>query len=57
MCGGVGKQKLDENSEFNLKVYAASKLFSHNLTEIYRDSYDLFCASGILFNHESPLKG
>ena len=58
MYGGVGKQKLDENSEFNPKSpYAASKLFSHNLTEIYRDSYDLFCVSGILFNHESPLRG
>jgi len=58
MYGGVGKQKLHENSEFNPKSpYAASKLFSHNLTEIYRDSYDLFCVSGILFNHESPLRG
>ena len=58
MYGGVGKQKLDENSEFYPKSpYAASKLFSHNLTEIYRDSYDLFCVSGILFNHESPLRG
>ena len=37
--------------------YAASKVFSHNLTKIYRESYDLFCVNGILFNHESPFRG
>ena len=37
--------------------YAASKVFAHNITKIYRDSYDMFCVNGILFNHESPLRG
>lgn len=37
--------------------YGCSKLFSHWLTINYRESYDLFAVSGILFNHESPLRG
>ena len=37
--------------------YAASKVFAHNITKLYRDSYDIFGVNGILFNHESPLRG
>ena len=37
--------------------YAISKLFSHWITRNYRESYNLFAANGILFNHESPLRG
>jgi len=37
--------------------YAISKLFSHWMTINYRESYSLFACSGILFNHESPLRG
>ena len=37
--------------------YAVSKLFSHWITRNYRESYNLFAANGILFNHESPLRG
>tara|TARA_B100000886_G_scaffold129123_1_gene87109 strand:- start:88 stop:1119 length:1032 start_codon:yes stop_codon:yes gene_type:complete len=37
--------------------YAISKLFGHYITKNYRDSYKLFAVSGILFNHESPLRG
>ena len=37
--------------------YAASKLFAHWITVNYRESYDIFACSGILFNHESPLRG
>ena len=37
--------------------YAASKLFAHWLTVNYRESYGIFACSGILFNHESPLRG
>jgi len=36
--------------------YAAAKSFAHNITVNYRESYDLFLCSGILFNHESPLR-
>lgn len=37
--------------------YACSKLCSHHMVHIYRHSYNLFCCSGILFNHESPRRG
>lgn len=37
--------------------YGAAKLFAHWMTVNYRESYDIFGASGILFNHESPLRG
>jgi len=37
--------------------YACAKVFSHNLMHNYRESYGLFCCSGILFNHESPRRG
>jgi GDPmannose 4,6-dehydratase len=58
MYGGINNEKLDESSLFEPKSpYAAAKVFSHNVTKIYRDSYDLFCANGILFNHESPHRG
>lgn len=37
--------------------YGVAKLYAHWSTVNYRESYDLFAASGILFNHESPLRG
>ena len=58
MLGGVNSESLNEDSIFQPKSpYAAGKVLSHNLTEIYRDSYQLFCVNGILFNHESPRRG
>ena len=58
MYGGIDTNTLNEESLFEPKSpYAAGKLFAYNLTKIYRDSYDKFCVNGILFNHESPLRG
>jgi len=58
MYGGGSQEKLNEESKFDPKSpYAASKVFAHNLNQIYRDSYDMFCVNGILFNHESPMRG
>jgi GDPmannose 4,6-dehydratase len=37
--------------------YAAAKLYAHNLCRNYRESYGLHISSGILFNHESPVRG
>ncbi|MFX1815417.1 GDP-mannose 4,6-dehydratase, partial [Paraburkholderia sp. A1RI_3L] len=37
--------------------YGVAKLFAHWMTVNYRESYNLFASSGILFNHESPLRG
>ena len=58
MYGGASGEILDENSILDPKSpYAASKVFAHNISKIYRESYGLFCVNGILFNHESPLRG
>ncbi len=37
--------------------YAAAKLYAHSMVKIYRKGYGLFACNGILFNHESPLRG
>lgn len=37
--------------------YGVAKLYGHWITVNYRESYDIFASSGILFNHESPLRG
>jgi len=37
--------------------YAAAKMYAHWMVVNYRESYDMFASSGILFNHESPLRG
>lgn len=37
--------------------YGVAKLYAHWMTINYRESYDIFATSGILFNHESPLRG
>ena len=57
MFGGYNKiQK--ENTPFHPKSpYGTSKLFAHWITKNYRESYNIFAANGILFNHESPLRG
>jgi GDPmannose 4,6-dehydratase len=48
----------DENTNFQPQSpYAIAKLASHKMVEIYRQSYNLYCCSGILFNHESPRRG
>ena len=58
MYGGASKEMLNEESQFDPKSpYAASKVFAHNMTSIYRESYDMFCVNGMLFNHESPMRG
>jgi GDPmannose 4,6-dehydratase len=47
-----------EKSPFHPRSpYACAKLFAHNITVNYRESYGLFACSGILFNHESPRRG
>jgi len=37
--------------------YSAAKLYAHHIVKIYRQGYNLFACNGILFNHESPLRG
>jgi len=48
----------DENTSFYPRSpYGIAKLYAHWMTINYRESYDIFGACGILFNHESPLRG
>ncbi|MCL4111540.1 UNVERIFIED_CONTAM: hypothetical protein GTU68_013567 [Idotea baltica] len=48
----------NEDSPFHPRSpYAAAKLFAHNLCVNYRESYEMYTVSGILFNHESPRRG
>ena len=55
---GGSKPPQNEKSYFMPKSpYGAAKLYGHWITRIYRESYGLFACSGILFNHESPLRG
>jgi|TARA_X000000368_G_scaffold354519_1_gene296041 GDPmannose 4,6-dehydratase len=58
MFGKVTSTPQNELTRFYPRSpYAVSKVFSHYITVNYRESYDLFACSGILFNHESPLRG
>tara|TARA_B100001173_G_C15962879_1_gene536471 strand:- start:261 stop:1292 length:1032 start_codon:yes stop_codon:yes gene_type:complete len=58
MYGGASRESLNEDSPLEPKSpYAASKVFAHNITKIYRESYNIFGTNGILFNHESPHRG
>lgn len=47
----------EETSFYPRSPYGVAKLFAHWMTTNYRESYGIFGASGILFNHESPLRG
>ncbi len=58
MFGKVQAVPQDEGTPFYPRSpYGFSKLFAHWSTVNYRESYGIFASSGILFNHESPLRG
>ncbi len=59
MLGKVEKHlPQNEKTPFNPQSpYALAKVFAFNTTRIYRNSYGIFAANGILFNHESPRRG
>ena len=58
MFGKVESIPQDENTKFYPRSpYGVAKLFAHWMTINYREAYDIFGVSGILFNHESPLRG
>ena len=55
---GATKPPQNEKSLFYPRSpYAAAKLYAHWITINYRESYNIFACNGILFNHESPLRG
>jgi GDPmannose 4,6-dehydratase len=58
MFGKVQEIPQTENTPFYPRSpYGVAKLFAHWTTINYRESYNIFACSGILFNHESPLRG
>ncbi len=58
MYGKVREVPQTELTPFHPRSpYAVSKVYGHYITVNYRESYDLFASSGILFNHESPRRG
>ena len=58
MFGKVLETPQKENTPFRPRSpYGISKVTGYELTRNYREAYNLFCCSGILFNHESPRRG
>jgi GDPmannose 4,6-dehydratase len=58
MFGNAKKSPQNENTPFHPESpYAIAKLYAHWITTNYSQSYGIFASSGILFNHESPIRG
>jgi GDPmannose 4,6-dehydratase len=58
MFGKVQEIPQNEDTPFHPRSpYGVAKLYGHWITVNYRESYDMYCCSGILFNHESPRRG
>jgi GDPmannose 4,6-dehydratase len=58
MFGAVKQEPQNEQTPFwPRSPYGVAKVYGHWITVNYRESYDIFACSGILFNHESPLRG
>lgn len=58
MFGRIQKPEQDEATPFYPRSpYGVAKLYAHWMTVNYRESFGMHCSSGILFNHESPLRG
>ncbi len=58
MYGQVRETPQTEMTPFHPRSpYGVAKAYGHYITVNYRESYDMFCCSGILFNHESPRRG
>ncbi len=57
MFGATPPPQSENTVFYPRSPYGAAKLYSHWVTVNYREAYDLFAVSGILFNHESPRRG
>ena len=58
MFGKTKEKFQNEKTPFNpVSPYGVSKCFAHWITKNYRDAYGIFACNGILFNHESPIRG
>lgn len=58
MFGDIGVTLANEKTPFNpVSPYGCAKLYAHNMAIAYRKMYGMFICTGIMFNHESPLRG
>ena len=57
MFGKVVETPQTEKTPFIQEVHMVWQVYSHWITINYREAYKIFAANGILFNHESPLRG
>ena len=57
MFGATPPPQNESTAFYPRSPYGAAKLYSHWVTINYREAYDVFAVSGILFNHESPRRG
>ena len=58
LYGGIGEVPQDERTPFHPRSpYAAAKLYGYWITVNYREAYGMHASNGILFNHESPMRG
>lgn len=57
LFGGVSKLQNEKTPFYPKSPYAVAKLYSYWITKCYRESFNMFCVNGILFNHESKLRG
>ena len=58
LYGKVLEKKQDENTPFYPRSpYGVAKLYAYWIVKNYREAYNIFACNGILFNHESPLRG
>ena len=57
MFGAISPPQSETTPFYPRSPYGVSKLFGHWITKNYRESYGLKACSGILFNHESPIRG
>src|SRR5206468_4533707 len=58
MFGKVRETPQRETTPFHPRSpYGVAKAYGHHITVNYRESYGMYCVSGILFNHESPRRG
>src|SRR3569833_1947518 len=57
MFGATPPPQNERTAFYPRSPYGAAKLYSHCVTVIYREAYDLYAVSGILFSHESPRRG
>lgn len=57
MFGNVTGPQSEKSPMHPRSPYGVAKLFAHSMAKVYRESYDMFIACGILFNHESPRRG